>query len=607
MNALGLVTISVVVLLAGYFLYGNYISRLFGADPSRPTPAHTMSDGIDYVPARMAVLLGHHFASIAGAAPILGPIAAASFGWLPVLIWILAGAILAGAVHDYGAIIISVRHRGRSIGEVIREHMGPAGHRLFLVFAFSALILIIAVFTIIVSGTFVNTPSTATSSLLFIALAVLFGLAVYKYGLGILPASLVGVPLILVFVFLGLKYPLVIYPHMGGISAETSALMTQAKSSGADLTTPVSAIKAIETLKGEVPRNNFRQELETAGTRARNFWIYSLMAYIFTAAIAPVWILLQPRDYLSSYLLYFMIIGGLAGLFMFSMTTPVPLVLPAFTAFTIPGKGSMFPVLFVTVACGAISGFHSLVASGTTAKQLNNERDARPIGFGGMLIESLLAVLALITVAILSPAQYAESISNPVGLFSRGMGNFMGALGIDSQSASLFVALAVSAFALTSLDTATRLARFCFQELVTPEKIPDPDVETAQAARTDHWLSSPITGTTIAVSLGGTLALSGKWPQIWPIFGAANQLLAGIALLVITLWQYKRGKKFICTLLPMLFMLAVTITSLASSVWTNWAAKPLFAALSAVLLLLAIFLAWEARTAALNVQKKSPL
>ena len=435
-------------------------SKKWGVDTSRKTPAHEMGDGIDYVPTSPAVLLGHHFSSIAGAGPINGPIQAAVFGWVPVLLWIIIGSIFFGGVHDYGSLFVSIRHKGKSIGEVINETMGKRGKQLFSIFAWLTLLLVVAAFANIVASTFATTPEAATSSLLFIVLAIGFGYAVYRKGVSLKIGTIVGVILLFICVWLGTVFPLQL---------------------------------------------------------SVNTWIVILAIYIFVASTAPVWILLQPRDYLNSFLLYAMMAGALLGIFIYRPT----IQLDAVTAFkVVDGKSVqyLFPMLFVTVACGAISGFHSLVGSGTTSKQIDNEKDAKAIGYGGMLIEGALAVVALITAAYITKGELSELLKGgPVNVFSNGVGTFMSKFGIPFETGKTFVALAVSAFALTSLDTATRLGRFIFQEYFE-----DPEKET-QSPLTNMYVSTAIT-----VVIGSVLA-AGGFAKIWPIFGSGKPIVSCIS------------------------------------------------------------------------------
>lgn len=507
MSSIILIVLAVVCFVAGYIFYGRFLSQRLGIDPSRQTPAHTMRDNIDYVPAKTPVLLGHHFASIAGAAPIIGPITAAVFGWIPVFLWIVLGSIFIGAVHDFTSLIASVRHKGQSIGKIIEEHIGQRGKQLFLIFSWSTLVLIIAAFAILVAKTFVSTSAVATSSSLFIFLAILFGLSIYRMNAPLAVATIVGVVLVLICVWLGVKFPIILSP------------------------------------------------IESQG---QYIWTWILLVYIFAASVTPVWILLQPRDYLNSFLLYLVLLGAFIGIFFKNPTVEIP----AFKNFIDPKLGSLFPILFVTVACGAISGFHSLVASGTTAKQLNKEPDARPVGYGGMLIEGLLAVIALITAISLLPDDYkaffpAGGGANPIGLFANGVGSFIEKLGIPINVGITFAALAVSAFALTSLDTATRLGRFAFQEFFRSDN-PTPF---------QNILTNRFVATFFTVLPGGILALSGSYQAIWPIFGSANQLLAALALLAGSVWLSKKGQNNEFLRYPMYFMFAVTLSALVILVY----------------------------------------
>jgi len=509
MSAALLLILAVVALALAYFAYGGAVARWLGVDPGRPTPAHRLRDGVDYVPARRSVLVGHHFASIAGAAPIIGPVTALAFGWGPVFLWILVGGIFLGAVHDFSSLMASLRHDGKSIGEIIEARLGYGGRTLFLLFSWTALILVVAVFAIVVAKTFVQVPAAATASVLFILLALGFGVAVYRLRVPLPIATAVGVVALFSCIPLGLAFPL-------------------------------------------------RLSFDT--------WLLVLMAYVFVASVTPVQVLLQPRDYLNSFLLYAMLLLGFAGVVWARPT----LQAPAFTGWQVPELGSIFPVLFVTVACGAISGFHSLVASGTTAKQLDSEADAQAVGYGSMLVESLLAVLALVAVAYLSAGDYAAHMGDggggPVAAFSAGLGALIGTLGLPAAGATSFVALAVSAFALTSLDTATRLSRFAFQEFFEPRRGEDAKNGTGAlgALARNRFLA-----TACSVGAAGALAWSGSWKQIWPIFGSANQLLAALALLAVSVWLAHRGRRRLFVLIPMVIMYAVTASSLGLLAWRH--------------------------------------
>lgn len=519
-SGLFLIILSVILFFMGYLFYGRYLARKFKLDNQQKTPAHTMKDDVDYIPTNPVVLLGHHFASIAGAAPIIGPITAAVFGWGPVYLWIVVGGIFMGAVHDFSALVASIRHKAQSIGKVIEEHVGPFGKKLFLIFAWATLVLILAAFLVIVARTFAAKPEVGTASVLFILLALIFGVSIYRWKVNLAAGTLVGVVLLFVCIYLGMLFPI-------QLSATT--------------------------------------------------WIWILMGYIFVASVVPVWVLLQPRDYLNSFLLYLLLIGAFLGI----VATNPTIKLELYRGFS-QDIGYLFPILFVTVACGAISGFHSLVASGTTAKQVNKETDTKLIGYGAMLIESLLAVIALITVGILTQQEYHGFMSGggggPVALFANGVGNFMNKLGVPIETGISFAALTVSAFALTTLDTATRLSRFSFQEFFTSKKNQG---EGSQG----KWLTNRFFGTLVSVAAGGGLALSGQWKAIWPLFGSANQLLAALALLAVTLWLKNKKIANWFTRWPMYFMYIMTNCALLLLLWKNLRAQNYLLAFFSLLLL----------------------
>lgn len=492
MNALIILLLSIVIFFIAYLVYGAYLAKKFDLDNKNLTAAHTLQDGVDYVPADAKVLLGHHFSSIAGAGPITGPILASIFGWIPVYLWIMVGCVFIGGVHDFGALLISVRQGGKSVGEVIKRTIGDRGKLLFNIFAFATLILVVSAFTDICASTFVYDAENltgaraGTASVLFIFLAIAFGYFVYvnKYNLTI--SSIVGVILLLLCIFIGYQFHFI--------------------------------------------------HLSKAG------WNIVLIVYITLASILPVWILLQPRDYLCSFLLYAMIAGAVIGIFVMRPSFE----LSGFTSFNVNGS-TLFPFLFVTVACGAISGFHSLVSSGTTSKQLNKEKDAKLVGYGAMLIEGVVAVIALITVSYTARVEGAS----PAQIFSNGIANFMSSFGIPLEVGKVFVILSYSAFALTSLDTATRIARYIFQELC--------DSFGEQVKKT---AGNMYVATIITVGLASMLLAYG-YQKIWPIFGSSNQLLAALSLLAITAWLVRKKKNSLFIIIPMVFMFVVTLTSLA--------------------------------------------
>lgn len=531
-----------VLLLLGYRFYGTFVASRLGVGELQATPAHTMRDGVDYVPARRAILMGHHFASIAGAAPIIGPVLAAQFGWAPVFVWIIIGAVFMGAVHDFTSLVASVRHEGRSIGMIIERYLGRTGKLLFLLFAWSALILVIAVFTLVVARTFVTSPEVATASMLFILLAVAFGVAIYRLKVNFVIGSVVGVVLLGVCLYLGVLFP---FPRLFPVEGDGDPML--------------------------------------------QFWHVALLVYVFIASVLPVNILLQPRDYLNSFLLYAVV--GLSVIAVF--VAPPAIRGDAFIGLEVDKVGPIFPMLFVTVACGAISGFHSMVASGTTAKQLNREEDAKAVGYGSMLIESALALLALLTAVVVSRQEYSSLLlasgkANPVNVFSSGVAGFLSALGVPSHLGKGFAALAVSAFALTSLDTATRLARFSVQELA---------MKTGQTAdRQNLLVRNRYVATGLTVGLAALLLLSGSTMTIWRIFGSANQLLAALALMAVTVWLSARKRKSLFTFIPMVFMYIVTVSALVLQLIEFARERPVNVTLLAVvvvLLVLALLLAYN--------------
>ncbi|MBL7114502.1 MAG: carbon starvation protein A [Kiritimatiellae bacterium] len=543
MNGMLLLVGGALLFIIAYLTYGKYLERLFGIKPDRATPAHTQTDGVDYIPTRLPVLFGHHFASIAGAGPIVGPVAAAYLGWGAVAIWIVVGCIIIGAVHDFAALFLSIRNNGHSIGHVIEAQLGYAGRIIFLLFCWVALVLVVAIFALLVAKTFVATPAVATSSLLFIILAPIFGTLVYRRNVSLVVASLIFVPLLFAGIWIGAQLPL-------------------------DLTSLLSV----------------------SDKTAANIWLMVLFAYVFVASTIPVWMLLQPRDYLNSYLLYAMIIAGFGGI----LIARPEFQMPAFVGWSAEkpggGMGSLFPILYVTVACGACSGFHALVSSGTTAKQLFSERHIRPIGYGSMLIEGLVALMALIAVASLAPDDFLAKLSagQKIPAFAEGLASFTAYLGISPALASIFFSLTISAFMLTTLDTATRLTRFTWQELFIPPK----GHESDPVGSVRRYFAHPITATAIAVTMAGYLAFSGDAGRLWPVFGASNQLLAALTLLIVTLWLVRRRKNFWVTLAPMIFMTTITVWALVQLFTKNLVDKKMELVIAtAFLLIMAVVLA----------------
>jgi carbon starvation protein len=528
MNSLVLLIVCIAILACGYIFYGGWLCKQWGVGESKePTPAHALEDGVDYVPAKAPVLMGHHFSSIAGAGPITGPIGAAMFGWLPVTLWILVGGIFFGGVHDFGALFASIRHKGQSIGEVISANMSRRAKRLFIIFSYLTLILVVAAFASIVATTFGTTfdesgvvdkaasatnASVAMVSLLFILIAIVFGFMVYRRNAPMGVASVIGILAIVLVMAIGMNF------HPLYLSSNT--------------------------------------------------WMIIVGIYIAIASVTPVWILLQPRDYLSSFLLYAMLIVALIGVVISHANLGGADGLPMVTSFAVDnGNGIqyMFPVLFTTVACGAISGFHSLVSSGTTSKQLDKETDAKPIAYGGMLLECVLAVITVCAINFAYKYNAANPDSALVGataIFGGGIAQMYACFGTGTVTIlRTLLVLTYSAFCLTSLDTATRLARFMFQEFwLEPGQTPK-DVK-------EGWkkvMVNPYVATVITVVLGILLGLNG-YSKIWGLFGAANQLLAGIGLLAVATWLGNIGKNNKMFLIPMAFMIVVTICSLCLTI-----------------------------------------
>jgi len=526
--------VAIVLFALAYRFYGRFLNRHFEVDDNRKTPSHTEYDGVDKVPTKTAVLLGHHFSSIAGAGPIVGPIiAAAAFGWVPAILWVIIGSIFIGGVHDFSSLIASIRHKARSIAEIAREYMSPLSYKLFLIFIWLAMVYILIVFIDLTSTTFVSHGEVATSSTLFIFLAMIFGIVLYRLKIKLLWASLIFVPLVFVGVFVGHALPL----------------------------NP-------DVLPGFMQNNPGRS------------WNVILIIYAFVAAISPVWVLLQPRDYLSSFLLYASLIGAFIGIIFGGFNFQYP----AFTTWSDIDRGTLFPILFITIACGACSGFHSIVASGTTSKQLNCETDARKIGYGAMLIEGLVAVIALFTVAML--VRNDDLVHEaPLVVFGTGMGNFLSIMGIPFEIGMSFGILAVSTFLLTTLDTSTRLARYILEELLN---ISNPSFRYLSTLIT---LILPVVFSIITLydARGNPIP---AWKAVWPVFGSTNQLLAGLALLVVFVWQKRKGKKTIFILIPMVFMLSMTLWALAQLIYQSGLSS--IGIISAVLLILAIILVVEA-------------
>lgn len=516
MNGVTLMIISIAVLFLAYILYGRWIAKKWGIDPKRKTPAYEQRDGVDYEPAPKSVVFGHQFASIAGAGPINGPVQAAIFGWVPVLLWILIGGVFFGAVQDFAAMYASVRNKGRSIGYIIEKYIGKTGKKMFLLFCWLFCILVVAAFADIVAGTFMGFTVTdgvksasitangavATTSMMFIVFAVILGFILKYTKFPTAINTTIAIVMLFVSILIGLKFPIFL---------------------------------------------------------SLDVWHISVFVYIFVASVVPVWALLQPRDYLNSYLLVAMIIAAVVGIFVANPQVN----LPAFMGFEVDGS-YLFPILFVTIACGAVSGFHSLVSSGTASKQIKNEKDMLPVSFGSMLLESMLAVIALIAVASFATGEAAaQGWNTPAQVFAGAVSGFLTTLGLPSDIVYTLITLSISAFALTSLDSVARVGRLSFQELFLDDSITDENMGKIRKVLTNKYFATIIT---LVLAYGLTLV---GYKNIWALFGASNQLLSVFAFLAcaVFLKQAKKVRWFMY--IPLGAMLAVTFTALGMTIYNK--------------------------------------
>jgi len=522
---------------AGYLGYSRYLSQFVELDDERDTPAHKYEDGQEYVPSKKPVLLGHHYSSIAGGAPIVGPITATVWwGWVPAFLWIAVGNPLFGSVHDFMSLSSSVRHDGKSIGYIIGEYVGERGKDMILWFAFLTIILVVAVFALVVALVFTAYPQSATASGIFIALALGFGMYLYQLDLPFLPGAVAFIAGIFAGVWVGVQFPI-------ALTAEAGAFAPY----------PEGTIVVFESLP-------FPALLGSGNLGA---WIPVIALYAFVASVLPVWVLLQPRDFLTSSLLYVGVGGTLLAVIVGTVmgaTGALTIDAPAFTTFwgnpDLPVAAPLFPILFVTIACGTISGFHSLVSSGTTAKQLDKETDARLIGYGGMLGEGLLAATALITVGVAFsiPQGTYSGIGLALPNFAAGGGIiWSNAFPIGETLAATFMGLVLVSFLLTSTDTAVRLGRYMLEEVVgTPE------------TQIEEYAHNRYINSGLQVVPAYLLVASGRWADLWPLFGGANQTLAALALLVATVWlaNWDDTKQLLSTGVPMGIMLTMTTLAL---------------------------------------------
>ena len=509
MNTLVIVLIAAVVLVAAYLLYGRWLAKKWGINPKAQTPAVKYNDGKDYVPTNGWTVFSHQFSSIAGAGPVTGAIQAAAFGWLPVLLWVLLGGVFFGAVTDFGALYASVKNDGKSMGVLIEKYIGKTGRKLFLLFCWLFTLLVIAAFADMVAGTFnaytvkdgvsvladaANTNGCAgTISIMFMVFAVIFGLIQKKFNLSGWKEAVVGLLCVVASFAIGMHFPLIL---------------------------------------------------------SKDAWSYITFVYIFFAAVLPMWLLKQPRDYMTTFMFIGMIAGAVIGLLVAHPT----MNLPVFTGFTNEKLGTLFPILFVTVACGAVSGFHSLVSSGTSSKTIENEKDMTKVGYGAMVLESLLAVLALCVAGAAASQDGTPASGTPFQIFSRGVAGFFEMFGIPVHFATVFMTMCVSALALTSLDAVARIGRMSFQELFAVD-----DMKNAKPWR--KVLCNPYFSTIITLLFGFVLTKIG-YANIWPLFGSANQLLSALVLITLCVFMKVTGRSNKMLFPPMIIMLCVSFTAL---------------------------------------------
>lgn len=507
MNGLVIVLIAIVVLGAGYLLYGRWLANKWGVDPKAKTPAYTHEDGQDYVPSSKLTVFAHQFSSIAGAGPVTGPILASVFGWVPVLLWLLIGGLFFGAVQDFGALYASVKNEGKSMGMIIEKYIGRTGRKLFMLFCWLFTLLVMAAFTDMVAGTFMSkgvegmtdatsyaNAAAASISMLFIVVAIIFGLIQKKVGkMKEWVRAVVAIALLVVMFIIGMKLPMY---------------------------------------------------------ATKTTWIYVVMAYLFLASVMPMWLLMEPRDYMTTFMLLGMIIGAVVGV----VAEHPTMKLNAFNGFNVDGS-YLFPTLFVTIACGAVSGFHSLVSSGTSSKTISNEKDMPMVGYGAMVVESLLGVIALVVVGAVA-VNGTKPEGTPFSIFSTGVAGFFEKFGIPVQVATVFMTMCVSALALTSLDSVARIGRMSFQELFYGD--------TTDTSKMPGWqkvLTNKYFATIITLFFGYLLTLGG-YNNIWPLFGSANQLLAALVLIALAVFLKTTGRTGWTLYIPMFVMLAVTFTAL---------------------------------------------
>ena len=509
MNTLVIVLIAAVILFGAYMVYGRWLANKWGIDPKAETPAVKYNDGKDFVPTNGWTVFSHQFSSIAGAGPVTGAIQAAAFGWLPVLLWILIGGVFFGAVTDFGALYASVKNEGKSMGMIIEKYIGKFGRKIFLLFCWLFTLIVIAAFADMVAGTFnaytvvdgasqlapaaSTNGSAGTVSIMFMVFAVVFGLIQKKFNLSGWKEAVVGIAFIVASFVIGNFCPIIL---------------------------------------------------------GKNVWSYITFVYIFFAAVMPMWLMKQPRDYMTTFMFIAMIVGAALGL----VVAHPSMNLPVYTGFNNAKLGTMFPILFVTVACGAVSGFHSLVSSGTSSKTVDNEKNMLKVGYGAMVLESLLAVLALCVAGAAAAADGTAATGTPFQIFSRGVAGFFEMFGVPVHFATVFMTMCVSALALTSLDAVARIGRMSFQELFSVD-----DMEHAEGWR--KLLCNTYFSTIVTLLCGFVLTKIG-YANIWPLFGSANQLLSALVLITLCVFLKVTGRSNKMLFPPLIIMLCVTFTAL---------------------------------------------
>lgn len=520
MNGLLLLGLAALILVVAYLCYGRYLVKTWGIDPNATTPAVAKEDGVDYVPTNKWTVFAHQFSSIAGAGPVTGPVMAMMFGWLPAFLWVVIGGVFFGAVQDFGALYASVKSEGKSMGQIIEKYIGRTGKKLFFLFCWVFTLIVIAAFADMVAGTFngfsvegaklAPNASAASISILYVFVAMAFGLLLRKVNLGGWPKVVLGIILIVAMLAVGIKFP--VYA-------------------------------------------------------TKQTWIYLVFVYIFFASVTPMWLLKSPRDYLTTFLFIGMIAAAVVGVFMSNPTVTVP----AFTGFKSATGSYLFPTLFVTIACGAVSGFHSLVSSETSSKMVKNEKDMLQVGYGSMLLESLLAVLVIVIVGSLPNLKQTGVLdtalanmaladtATPFTKFSAGVTGLVAQLGLPQSWGLCIMTMFVSALALTSLDAVARISRMSFQEFFEVEEGETP-------SQLVSVLTNKYVSTLISLFFGYLLSLGG-YVNIWPLFGSANQLLAAMVLVSLAVFLKVTGRKGFMLYVPMVLMFIVTMTALVQAIY----------------------------------------